>query len=164
MTPGGKVPEMLRTYENLYADLSAGSGLTAISRDPDFGKAFLIEFQDRLLFGRDYFDTRLMDFLQEVDLPEDVFDKITYKNAQKLLGETVVVWFGEKSAPVRSASDSRLVVKAPKPQKGVTDVNVTVHRDGEPAENSLAFTYASGNPKGGGGNGGGGGKGRGRQK
>ena len=85
--PGGKVPELLRQYDNLYADLSAGSGLTAISRDEKFGKAFLIEFQDRMLFGRDYFDTRLMDYLQSLELPEEAFDKITYKNAQKLLGE-----------------------------------------------------------------------------
>ena len=62
--PGGKVPEMLRQYDNLYADLSAGSGLTAISRDEAYGRQFLIEFQDCLLFGRDYFDTRLMDYLQ----------------------------------------------------------------------------------------------------
>lgn len=84
---GGKVSELLRQYDNLYADLSAGSGLTAISRDEEFGKAFLIEFQDRMLFGRDYFDTRLMDYLQSLNLPEEAFDKIAHKNAQKLLGE-----------------------------------------------------------------------------
>jgi predicted TIM-barrel fold metal-dependent hydrolase len=77
----------LKKYDNLYADLSAGSALTAISRDETFGRAFLIEFQDKLLFGRDYFDTRLMDYLQGLNLPEEAFDKITYQNAQKLLGE-----------------------------------------------------------------------------
>lgn len=85
--PGGKVSVMLRQYDNLYADLSAGSALTAISRDREFGKQFLIEFQDKLLFGRDYFDTRLMDYLKELDLPKAAFDKIAYKNALKLLGE-----------------------------------------------------------------------------
>jgi predicted TIM-barrel fold metal-dependent hydrolase len=84
--PGGRVSQLLRSYPNLYADLSAGSGLTAISRDPVFGRAFLIEFQHRLLFGRDYFDTRLMDFLLSIDLPQEAFDNITYKNAQHLLG------------------------------------------------------------------------------
>ena len=78
---------MLKKYDNLYADLSAGSGLTAISRDEEFGRQFLIEFQDCLLFGRDYFDTRLMDYLQRLNLPKETFDKITYQNAQKLLGE-----------------------------------------------------------------------------
>jgi len=84
--PGGRVPQMLRRYRNLYADLSAGSGLKALSRDRELGKAFLIEFQDKLLFGRDYFDTRLMDFLVELDLPREVFGKITFQNAQRLLG------------------------------------------------------------------------------
>ena len=41
--------------------------------------------QDRLLFGRDYFDTRLMDYLLSLDLPPDAFAKITYQNAQRLL-------------------------------------------------------------------------------
>ncbi|MFT5368702.1 MAG: putative TIM-barrel fold metal-dependent hydrolase [Candidatus Latescibacterota bacterium] len=85
--PGGQVSTLLKKYDNLYADLSAGSALTAISRDETFGRAFLIEFQDKLLFGRDYFDTRLMDYLQGLNLPEEAFDKITYQNAQKLLGE-----------------------------------------------------------------------------
>lgn len=76
---------LFTAYPNLYADLSAGSGLRALERDPEFGRQFLIDFQDRLLFGRDYFDTRLMDFLLECQLPEEVFAKIAYKNAQHLL-------------------------------------------------------------------------------
>ena len=83
--PGGRVSQVLTRYANLYADLSAGSGLTAISRDRQFGRQFLIDFKDKLLFGRDYFDTRLMDYLQELNLPQDVFEQITYKNAQRLL-------------------------------------------------------------------------------
>lgn len=83
--PGGRVSEMLRTYPNLYADLSAGSGLRAIARDRDFGRDFLIEFSARLLFGRDYFDSRLMDHLTQLQLPEDVFARITCKNASRLL-------------------------------------------------------------------------------
>ena len=83
--PGGKMPEMMRQHRNLYADLSAGSGLRALSREKEFGRSFLIEFQDKLLFGRDYFDTRLMEFLIGLDLPKEVFEKITYQNARRLL-------------------------------------------------------------------------------
>ena len=83
--PGGRVPEILRQYPNLYADLSAGSALNALARDRAFSAAFLVEFQDKLLFGRDYFDTRLMDFLLELDLPAAVFEKISWRNAQGLL-------------------------------------------------------------------------------
>ena len=83
--PGGRLSEIMRTYPNLYADLSAGSGLKALKRDRDVGRNFLVEFQDKLLFGRDYFDTSLMDFLFELALPEEAFAKITYQNAERLL-------------------------------------------------------------------------------
>lgn len=53
VTPGGRVVELMRKYPNLCGDLSAGSGYGAISRDPEFGYAFLEEFQDRLYYGTD---------------------------------------------------------------------------------------------------------------
>ena len=85
-TPGGRVPELLAKYKNLYGDLSAGSGLTAISRPPEgHGRKFLIEFQDKLLFGRDQFDDALMNFLKQQKLPPDAWDKITFQNALKLV-------------------------------------------------------------------------------
>lgn len=86
VSPGGRVPQLLAKYKNLYADLSAGSGLTAISRPPEGqGRAFLTEFQDKLLFGRDCFDNKLMDFLKQQDLPKAAWDKITHQNALKLV-------------------------------------------------------------------------------
>jgi predicted TIM-barrel fold metal-dependent hydrolase len=86
VTPGARLPELLAKYQNLYADLSAGSGLNAISRAPEGqGREFLIEFQDRLLFGRDQFDNAHMDFLKQQDLPKSAWDKITHQNALKLV-------------------------------------------------------------------------------
>ncbi len=35
--PGGAIERLMDKYENVYGDLSAGSGLNAIRRDPDFG-------------------------------------------------------------------------------------------------------------------------------
>ena len=87
VAPGGKVLELFDTYPNLHADLSAGSGLGAISRDREFGKQFLIDYQDRLIFGRDQFHDKLMDYLKSLDLPKAAFDKITFQNAQKLIGD-----------------------------------------------------------------------------
>ena len=49
----GRVVELMRNYPNLYCDLSAGSGFTAISRDPEFSYRFIEEFSDRLMFGTD---------------------------------------------------------------------------------------------------------------
>jgi predicted TIM-barrel fold metal-dependent hydrolase len=82
---GGKVPAMLRAYPNLCADLSAGSALTALSRDPGFAREFLLEFQDRLLFARDYFDGRMQDFLDSLDLAEEVRGKLYSGNALRLV-------------------------------------------------------------------------------
>jgi len=84
--PGGKVPLLMRKYPNLWADLSAGSGLYALQRNPEFGKAFLTEFADRLLFGRDFFGGELHAFLQTLDLSADVHDRIYFQNAIRLAG------------------------------------------------------------------------------
>jgi len=85
-TPGGRVPELLAKYPNLYADLSANSGLNALRRPPPGrGRRFLLDFQDRILFARDGFDDRLLDFLKEQDLPKEAWDKITHLNALRLV-------------------------------------------------------------------------------
>ncbi|HBP38486.1 MAG TPA: hypothetical protein DD640_07060 [Clostridiales bacterium] len=49
----GRLPELMRQYPNLCGDLSAGSGYNAITRDPEFGCAFLEEFSSRLYYGTD---------------------------------------------------------------------------------------------------------------
>jgi len=51
--PGGAVPRLMEKYDNLWADLSAGSGHNAITRDETFGIEFLDRFQDKLMFGSD---------------------------------------------------------------------------------------------------------------
>jgi predicted TIM-barrel fold metal-dependent hydrolase len=85
VVPGGKIPEMLKKYPNLYCDMSAGSGCNALKRDPEFAKQFLLEFQDRILYGRDYFDNAHQEFLNTLDLPKSVLDKIYFGNALKLI-------------------------------------------------------------------------------
>ena len=40
----------------MYADLSAGSGLNALTRDEDFTRDFLVRHQDKLVFGSDCSD------------------------------------------------------------------------------------------------------------
>ena len=87
VVPGGKLPQMFRQYPNLYADLSAGSGLNALTRDPSFAREFVLEFQDRLLYGRDRFDNQLREFLNSLDLPDEVLGKIYAGNALRLAPE-----------------------------------------------------------------------------
>lgn len=82
---GGKVVEMLRQYPNLYCDLSGESGYNALNRDHEFAKMFLSEFQDRILFGRDFFDRRLLDLLRSFSLPDGALEKILSANALRLV-------------------------------------------------------------------------------
>ena len=83
--PDGKIIKLLERYPNLYCDISAGSGYNALSRDIEFTKGFLLEFQDRILYARDYFDSRHRKLLESIGLPRNVLEKIYYKNAQKLV-------------------------------------------------------------------------------
>lgn len=92
IVPGGKAGELMEKYPNLYADLSANSALNALSRDADFTHRFIERFQDRLLFGRDNYSTKLKEFLDGLDLPEDIRAKLFHKNAEGLLRQ------GERSA------------------------------------------------------------------
>lgn len=107
VVPGGAVQRLLDAYPNLSADISASSGLNAISRDSDYGLDFLIQYQDRLLFGSDtapdpgsdtmatslpefvrkgLFDNwGHFDFLSELDLPLEVARKIYQYNARRIL-------------------------------------------------------------------------------
>lgn len=85
VVPGGKLVLMLREYPNLYCDLSAGSGRNALSRDPEFAREFILEFQDRLLYGRDYFDNAHQELLAGMKLPRKILAKLYSGNALKLV-------------------------------------------------------------------------------
>ena len=85
VVPGGAVIRMLNAYPNLYADLSAGSALNALKRDAAFARDFLIEFQDRLMYARDDFNNHLQEFLKTLDLPEAVWAKLAWQNAERLI-------------------------------------------------------------------------------
>jgi predicted TIM-barrel fold metal-dependent hydrolase len=87
VVPGGKAVQMLRDYPNLCADLSAGSGLNALRRDPAFAAGFLLEFRDRLLYARDDFHNELQVFLDSLDLPKEVLVQIYAANALRLVPE-----------------------------------------------------------------------------
>jgi len=85
VAPGGAAPRLLRECPNLYGDLSAGSGCNALKRDAAFATDFVLEFQDRLCYGRDYFDNQHQEFLNGLDLPPTVLDKIYCGNALALV-------------------------------------------------------------------------------
>ena len=93
ITPGGRIPELLRNHPNLYGDLSAGSGYNAISRDKEFGITFLEEFQDRLMFGTDLDfpgqEIPQLEYIKQLKddrrISKKTFDKIMRENASRIL-------------------------------------------------------------------------------
>ena len=89
----GRIFELMRKYPNLYCDLSANSGTTAILRDQEHGLRFLEEFQDRLFFGSDWIVgmpyifalSTWMDFMHmKGQLSHEAYEKISSKNAERL--------------------------------------------------------------------------------
>ena len=91
--PGGRTVELFENCENLYGDLSAGSGHNAISRDPEFGFPFLEQFQDRLLWGTDICgpgqELPQVEFfhkaLADGNISLQAYEKITWRNINRLL-------------------------------------------------------------------------------
>jgi predicted TIM-barrel fold metal-dependent hydrolase len=90
----GRIVKLMREYENLYGDMSAGSGFNAISRDPEFGYRFIEEFKDKLFFGTDicapHNNMLLSHWLdkayEEKNISEDAYRKISRENAIRILG------------------------------------------------------------------------------
>jgi len=87
ITEGGKLIRLLETYDNLYCDISAGSGRGALSRDPEFAVKFINKYQDRILFARDNIKSLHKELLLSYDLDGEVLEKIFHRNAEKLIGE-----------------------------------------------------------------------------
>lgn len=95
----GRISQLMREYENLYCDLSAGSGAYALMRDPEFAAAFIEEFSDRILYGCDFyainntvqfaFDAFLTHMVEIDYISEENYKKIVCGNALKLLNLTI---------------------------------------------------------------------------
>lgn len=94
ITSGGTLIRLFRTYPNLCGDLSAGSGLNALTRDPAFTYEFVDEFQDRLMLGLDQTDAELdfqhIEWLRaqrdEGHITDEVCEKILWRNADRIIG------------------------------------------------------------------------------
>ena len=81
----GKLARLLAEYDNLFADISANSGLNALRRDKKHAKRFLTRFKNKVLYGTDAYDRRHLDLLEELELDSEVFEAITWRNAAKLV-------------------------------------------------------------------------------
>ena len=102
VAPGGLTDRWLAEFPNLYGDLSAGSGLGALTRDPEFTRGFVQRHRKKLLWATDCpcrdgrgdwgdgkphecFATRSLAVLREV-AGDDTYRDITTNNARRVLG------------------------------------------------------------------------------
>lgn len=93
VVPGGVLPRLMRECPNVFGDLSAGSGLNSLTRDPEHAFRFIEEFQDRLLLGLDYCsvnnDMQHINWLtaarDEGHIAEQAYEKIMWRNANRVL-------------------------------------------------------------------------------
>ena len=94
VSPGGLTDRYLSDFPNLYADMSAGSGLNALIRDEDHARAFIARHQDRMLFGSDCADVagvspictgaNLISAIRRLSPSKAVERKLLYENARAL--------------------------------------------------------------------------------
>ncbi len=89
ITPGGVLDRLLSEYDNLYADISAGSGHNGLTRDPEFTEGFVARHWPKLLFGTDYMghDQPLpqVEWLNTLDVTPEVRSAIASGNARRVL-------------------------------------------------------------------------------
>ena len=87
--PGGRVPELLATYDNVYGDVSGLSGWNALTRDPTFAQGFLEDHHEQLVFGTDYLhpdqETPQFELFDRFDLPPAAWADIRYRNLEAVL-------------------------------------------------------------------------------
>lgn len=82
---GGKVGDLLERYDNLHADISAGSGHNALSKDLDVTRRFFDAHYRKCHYGTDLYERMHLDLLEELNLPSEMFDAIGGGNTAKLM-------------------------------------------------------------------------------
>jgi predicted TIM-barrel fold metal-dependent hydrolase len=87
--PTGAGDRLLSECPNLYADISAGSGHNALTRDPAFTQGFLARHWRKLLFGTDFYQVGdlppQVEWLKTCSMPEQWRQAIAEGNAQRAL-------------------------------------------------------------------------------
>lgn len=102
----GKLGELMDKYPNMYSEI--GAVIAELGRQPRMAKKFLTKYQDRVMFGKDYWNPeeyytyfRVLETADEyfpyykryhafwrmygLDLDDEVLKKLYYKNALKVI-------------------------------------------------------------------------------
>ncbi len=95
VTAGGYTDRYLADYPNMFADLSAGSGLNAMQRDEEQAREFIVRHQDKLLYGSDCNDVvgfgekcsgaQQIAEIRKLITDKKILQKIFYDNASRVL-------------------------------------------------------------------------------
>jgi len=96
--PNGTCDRLLQQYPSLYAEPSGLRMAAVLNRDRKYTREFLVRNADKILFGTDAGwwsfgkgkEDREIQFqlFEELDLPDEVKEKIYHRNAEKLFGFT----------------------------------------------------------------------------
>ena len=91
---GGLTEKYLADYPNMFADMSAGSGLNSLLRDEDHTRGFLERHQNKILYGSDCNDavgsgakcqgSQTIAAIRRLSPNKAIERKILYENAKKL--------------------------------------------------------------------------------
>ena len=91
----GRIPELMRKYENLYCEFSNDSGSRALMRDREHAAKFIEEFSDRLMYACDIcstlntfmftFDEFLTSMRESGEISEQNYRKLVRENAIRIL-------------------------------------------------------------------------------
>lgn len=94
VTPGGLTDRYLGDYPNMFGDLSAGSGLNALTRDEAFTRDFLTRHQDKLIFGSDCNDhdatgvkcqgSKTLAVIRRLAASREIERKLLFENAKRI--------------------------------------------------------------------------------
>lgn len=94
VTPGGLTDRYLADYPNMFADMSAGSGLNALTRDEEHTRGFFERHQDKILYGSDCADhlgrgpgcqgAQTIAMIRKLAANKAIERKILFENSKKL--------------------------------------------------------------------------------
>jgi predicted TIM-barrel fold metal-dependent hydrolase len=94
VTAGGLTDRYLSDYPNMYGDVSAGSGLNALTRDESFAREFLTRHREKLLFGSDCNDrdgggseclgAKIIATIRRLAADPQIERQLLYENAKRL--------------------------------------------------------------------------------
>lgn len=85
----GAVPRLLSEYDNIYGELSGGSGWNALTRDWEFGQQFLEDHSDQIIYGTDYLfpghGVPHFQLFSSFELDNEAWMDIRYRNIESVL-------------------------------------------------------------------------------